>query len=327
MIKSTTSTPRASSSALLAPAGAPDTQRKLTAPGDTRVKLDQVGAKPGVKTVVQQASRDISGTTWAYSIHQVEGSTNPDVVYFLTTIDGDQSMWKKQFERKFQLAWAGRNAKLPKGWAKDPPAVVCIAMDPDVFGLKLFDTVGKDGEPGKLRAFVDTIMPEVEGRLAHKPAARHFLGMSMGGFNALQVLWHHPELITSLALVAPMLPANLYDESATANFAKRTGASDFESNAMFAMLRDEYETRAEWDAANPMNRVASAMSSASPPLYIHMNVDDSFGFFENSVVFANTARERGADVTKNVAKGGHGDNIDMKAIVQHIALHSTAKAD
>ena len=302
----------------MAPAAA-----KLSAPGDTTVGPQHTGGKPGVRSLVQRAQRDIDNVTWAYAIHQVEGSKNPDVVYFLTTIDGNATMWKSQFERRFLLAWEGRNAKLPSVLRKDPPAVVCIAMDPDVFGLKLLDTVNADGGPGKLQAFVETIMPEVEGRLTHEPAARHFLGMSMGGFNSLQVLWHHPELVTSLALVAPMIPPSPHDAEASAHFAKRTGADEFNTNAMTAMLRDEYETTEEWLAADPLKRAESALSDKSPPLYVHMNVDDDFGFFENTVRFANTARERGVDVRVNVAKGGHGDHIDMKALARHIFAHSS----
>lgn len=197
-------------------------------------------------------------------------------LYFLHGAGGHAKLWGQlNLARKFYEYFRERD--LPA------PAVVAVS-----FGSYWLLTENN----GTVGSFISKVIPHIE-EVIGAPDRRILWGISMGAFNALQVLFRDPSLWNAAMMSCPAiakLPPNP-DSKDWRAYVSRTGAWWTRVEWMAHFLKKELPTPESWARHDPI-AMALRLGSASlttgrsgqafPPMYISCGDKDEYGFFEGA---------------------------------------------
>jgi predicted esterase len=233
---------------------------------------------------------------WSYCVTESVGSNNLDVLYFLHDAHDNEKTWENdKVTRAIRDEWARRGFRAPR--------VVTVSFG-DIWLLAEKNT-SKDS--GLFEMFTREIMPAIESRISPSVGRRYLLGISMGGFNALQLALKKGELFEKAVILCPAIagvsPHSTSDEISA--YIKRNKASGLRVKAMFKIARHFYPDESSYRAADPLAVIQSAPLSTIPPLQISCGSADEFGFYEGASRFASLAQRAGVKVEWRSLQGGH----------------------
>ena len=242
---------------------------------------------------------------WSYCLSTSPGSANADLLYHFHGRRGAADWWNDQEYYSHDVHREWREAGL------DPPRVASVSFGP----LWLLTEDGTAAGGGRMRAFLDHVVPTVEGRLTEPVGKRMVIGESMGGVNALLVATQAGERFDRVASLCPPLATT----SPFAGYGELWGAGD-EAGAsvqrrlmLMSLGRYLYPTEQDWERNDPLQAVLRGRSSALPDLYLSCGEQDDWGCMMGAKAFVAAARERGAEVEWHRRPGGHCD-IDAPSL-------------
>jgi len=235
------------------------------------------------------------GKGWRYCIYTDAGAKASDTVLYYLHGGGDSElMWgtwpvAADFARRF------RDKGLPA------PVVVSISFGKQWLLSERGTTVGA----GLLERFVEEAMPAAEAKVG-RPRRRLLWGMSMGGFNAAQLLLKRPALWEAAVLSCPAV--TLLSPTATdkerRDYAARTGATFEKIDYTLILQKKTYPTRVAWERHDPMRLAQEAPEL--PPTLIECGDADEWGFYEGSRRLSETLAAQGQRVRLDtVPRGKH----------------------
>lgn len=174
----------------------------------------------------------------------------------------------------------------------------------------------KNGD--RLERFTDIAMPYIEKRIG-VPKRRWLWGLSMGGFNAAQLLLRYPKMWSTVVLSCPAItPLSPYAEAEEIQeYIARNEADPRKVRWMLSFSRKAFGER-EWPEHDPLALASNA--PALPPVFIECGDKDEYGFYEGARSFADAV---GADFHP-VAGGGH--CVVTHAIAEHLMRASRFKS-
>lgn len=133
---------------------------------------------------------------------------------------------------------------------------------------------------------MNQVLPTLERKL--KPEGfqhKVLMGMSMGGFNASQVLLKQPEAFEKVLLLCPAITSigPLATNAEVQAYIDRTGASSFKIHLVQNFTRREFPTATDWDAHAPLTLAEKA--TRLPDTYVSCGLRDDYGFQEGAKMF------------------------------------------
>ncbi|MGE3973465.1 MAG: alpha/beta hydrolase-fold protein [Bdellovibrionales bacterium] len=217
---------------------------------------------------------------FAYCIHSQITSNNPDVIYYFHGAGGNEKEYLKKW-KEFRAEWRAMGIPMPR--------VVSINFGP----IWILAEKNKKSTSSLFDYFIDGIMPFLETKMGGVTGRRLILSMSMGGFNATQLVMKKPELFDKVVLACPaILPLSPFaKKEEVQEFLTRSGAK--KSNIWWGMFMQRifHKDKEDWDQSNPLLLAKTKLGAQTPPLYITCGDTDEFGFFEGSESFARLAQE------------------------------------
>jgi len=235
---------------------------------------------------------------WKVCLSTPESGSSGDLLYYLHGSGGDAKSWSNpQYHgAEIRAAW-DRQGVLP-------PRVAAVSL-----GEFWLLAEKNDSEvSGLLEVFVSTIMPEVEKLLPTPPKHRLLMGVSMGGFNASQLVLKYPELFLRAVLACPAIPSvsPYAPEIEIEDFIKRTGGNAESIHSLIELAQYFFPSEADWSRASPLLLARTLLSERSPALHVSCGRQDELGFYEGAELFAQAAREQGVqEVQWEALEGPH----------------------
>lgn len=173
-------------------------------------------------------------------------------------------------------------------------------------------------EGALLDRFLTEAMPFVESRLG-VPDRRLLWGVSMGAFNASQLLLKRPELWAGGALVCPALPT-LPPGAGPAELEEyllRTGADPSNVEWMLGVANDAFRGPEQWARHDPIRLARQA--AGLPPVLVQCGDSDEYGFFEGATRFAEALESSGRSVKLSRLNGGRHNDVDVEEVAAFVA--------
>ena len=258
-------------------------------------------------TVEMECFEETDPEPWSYCLTTSPGSANADLLYHFHGRRGAADWWNDQEYYAHEVHRAWREAGV------DPPRVASISFGP----LWLLTEDGAGG--GRMRTFVDRVMPRVEERLGEPVDERMAVGESMGGVNALLVATQAGERFDRVAALCPPLsttsPFAGYGELWRAG--DDAGASVQRRLMLMSLGRHLYPTEQDWERNDPLQVLLQGRNLALPDLYLSCGERDDWGCMAGSEAVAAAARERAAAVEWHRRPGGHCD-IDVASLASFL---------
>lgn len=178
------------------------------------------------------------------------------------------------------------------------------------FGPRETIPVEPTGEdPNSLRELIDVAMPAIENDYLFygiRPA-RHLIGLSLGGYNALSAVAFRPKVFTSVMAICPaLIDFNPFEKSEVDAYISRGGPWIQPSMVadMVSALKTKYKTVDIWNARNPMEKMRAG-KYRYVNMYLSTGDRDEYGFFEGAEAFATAARNTGSNLVYEPTNGGH----------------------
>ena len=223
------------------------------------------------------------------------------VIYFFHGIYGSELTWFE--EEKYHKV---RNQMLSHG--RPLPPIVTIS-----FGKTwLVSRKQVNNEfSGLYEQIINQVFPFIEQQvLGVQTPKRLGFGMSMGGFNMVQVHLHSPNLFHKIALTCPAMA----NESP---YAARDDIKNyiFRNDAKYAYVwkalklsRKYFASTLAWEFDSPLKYLEKFIVSAKKTeFYISAVTHDEFGFTEGDVILANRLHHQGFKVKWEFVRGQHCD--------------------
>ncbi len=232
------------------------------------------------------------GPGFKYCLFEPVGERAEDVLYFLHGAGDTHKGW---------IRWpvAEEFFKLMRGKGLRPPAVAAVS-----FGKIHFISQEALGKTIPADVFISTVMPFIEARTG-APRRRLLWGLSMGGFNAVQLLTRRPDRWAGAVLSCPGL-LDLPDDpkdSDLMDFRARTGADGRRLSYAVGLWNKYFP--------DPQGRARSspwelAKRPGVPPILIEIGNRDEYGFLAGAGRLASELVAAGKDVELRVVEGeGH----------------------
>ncbi len=212
------------------------------------------------------------------------------ILYYLHGKGGDHRSWFQEdgYTRQIEEEWE----KL--GYAR--PNVIAVSYG-DLWLLT----------PELREAFVKEAMPFLEGKIKLTPGRRILIGESMGGFNGVQLIMHHPKLFERAAILCPgiLLLSPEAGEDEIAVFAEKNDADPEWILKAAKIFLSYFPRKSEWKQVLPLVAGKKLLGPKTPTLYISCGDKDEYGFFPGAKAFVDLARSKGVAVRWEAVKGGH----------------------
>ncbi len=234
-------------------------------------------------------------------VYKSKNSLNPNVLYYLHGIFGDKTSWERDGLPVRQLWDVSK---------KDYPTVVTIS-----FGqIWLLGEKNRSDLSGKLDVVLKETMPAIESRLggARGRGNRFLLGVSMGGFNAIQLMTARPDLFNRVALGCPAI-------SSVTPFSSKEEIQDYTTRTHADPKRVELALRVglahfpDLESGNhswPFMGTEKINPKVAPKIYLEAVETDGYGFQEGDLFYGNQLLNRGLDLQLVYHPGRH---CEMKA--------------
>jgi pimeloyl-ACP methyl ester carboxylesterase len=236
-------------------------------------------------------------------------SRKPHVlIVFLHGLGGDEHTWG-MFPKLNQMETMFRK----KGWN---PAVLSVSFGR--FWL-LKETPSRTGKPAFFPYF-DAALAKAQSQLP-LGTPKVVVGVSLGGFNGMQLYFKRPSDYRAFALLGPALvdasPFGFETKrEIIADYRTRSHASVISATALVEVTSREFIDPEDYAAHDPLALVQQKSSeelSRLPPLLIQVGVEDHFGFQLGSGIFQHFAKARGLPLEFRMLPGGRGlDHVEME---------------
>jgi len=191
--------------------------------------------------------------------------------------------------------WEGRGlaAILAELRAKGLPEFLVVAVD----GGNSFFVNAKGGRYQDL--IEQDLLAHVEAtyRVARRRAGRALLGISMGGYGALNIAFKDPALVAAVATHSAML----LEQVPSADQGARRG----QMAAFFNVFGDPIDLEL-WRANDPLARARSLDPKAAPALYLDCGAEDRYGLANGHRGLHKLLEDRGVPHTFELPPGDHG---------------------
>ncbi|WP_413290814.1 alpha/beta hydrolase-fold protein [Bdellovibrio sp. HCB337] len=241
-----------------------------------------------------------SGKTLNYCVHSYQKDQIPqNVIYYFHGLNGKPS--------DLALFLDARSPFYSVIKTVQDRAPIYVALS---FGPRESIPVEPTGDdPATLRDLVDVAMPAIENDYIFygiRPA-RHLIGMSLGGYNALTVAALRPKVFTSVMAICPaLIDFNPFEQAEVTNYISRGGpwiqtplVTD-----MISAIRTKFKTVDVWNGRNPMSQMRAG-KYRNVNLYLSTGDRDEYGFFEGAEAFAAAAQQAGSPLVYEPTNGGH----------------------
>jgi pimeloyl-ACP methyl ester carboxylesterase len=229
---------------------------------------------------------------YGYCVTKTEGSTNPDLLYYMHGASLNQ------------MSWIEKRKPIWNYWQKNhlqAPTVVTMS-----FGPIWLLAPKNSSKAGGLLEFVETkLMPQIEAQVGFKNGRRLLAGESMGGFNAAELIMKSPEKFTKAALLCPdftsLTPFSTAEEMRA--FMKTTGADYRHTWWEVFMERIFFGDYDAWNRSAPLLNTKRLLNGNTPALYVSGGTNDQYGFYPGDKAYAMAAREQGVSVIWDSLEG------------------------
>jgi len=173
-----------------------------------------------------------------------------------------------------------------------------LIVAPD--GDRSFFINSRDGRQRYEDFFVREFLPFLEShyRLREGRRNRGISGVSMGGYGALHLALHHPELFGSVSAHSAALIAKLPQGSLD------SGSAQAVSRALGGAFGTPFD-RAFWDRNSPFTLARTGPPPAGLKIYFDCGTDDDFGFNRGAQAFHDLLVSRGVPHEFHLYPGGH----------------------
>jgi hypothetical protein len=152
-----------------------------------------------------------------------------------------------------------------------------------------------------LKELTEELFPEIEKRfgydLSRQPLARHMMGLSLGGFNALNTVAMEPGKFSSLvALCRALLTFNPFSRDEFKAYLERHKGIIKRTKAeyMIYMLKEKFKNYPTWMGRNPLEHLKNGKYQ-NIPVYLSTGLQDEYGFMEGAAAFAQSASGKVGD--------------------------------
>lgn len=184
----------------------------------------------------------------------------------------------------------------------------------------------------KINEVISEFIPFIEKN--KKPERRHLNGVSMGGFNSLQLISRHPDFFDKVSLSSPASSLiSPYSSLKEINdYAKRTGISantwkslrEFKLKDAFInklgplaqsfVVSRYYFSESEWEVDSPLKFIENSNESY-PDIYLGICDTDNYGFFEGNYYLKDLLlpRAKSLEVHTDLLFHGH---INIQRIIE-----------
>lgn len=222
--------------------------------------------------------------------------SNPDVIYFNHgLLNSHEALHKKIFVDTSFFNFQKTIALL----GTDSPSILSIS-----FGKRWILTNGKKTKSPRESTLENykRIMDYLEAKFKLKPVNRYVMGISMGGFNSLQLIMFMPKLFTKAVVINPVMT--------------KCNAWDFMDVVMSHFSQEQCVLQ------NPLGALGSSrFSSSTPPVQLQRSLKDKLTKPGMSKKLYEIMKSRGVNV-ENVENskpgtkisGGHGEFIPEKIV-------------
>ncbi len=250
---------------------------------------------------------------FSFTIYENQkNSDNNTVLYFLHGRGGDDGTWLRS------------HGDLIRYWEKLKKPI------PIVIGVTLGEKwvlvpKNKSDKSGHLEYFLDTIIPHIEKKIHSAIKKRYILGISMGGHNAAQLVFRHPELFNKAAIISPSIyPFSIHSNDEKINqfcikvrehnsgfrnlinyhiFKKDTICNNIKT--MINAQRVHTPDQTSWEINNIIDNMKKPSGATIPSIYISCGDKDEFGFYYGSLELARKALSLSYPVKMSIIKGCH----------------------
>lgn len=228
-----------------------------------------------------------SGHELSYCVKDLGFNPKPThIVYFFHGVGGSANSIFSMMSPKSDLY----EAMTSRGLAQAP---VFVGLS---FGRQALVPREPRGEtPASLEALLTQAFPAIEAAMPYEfkthPPVRHMMGLSLGGFNALNVSALRPEAFRSVIALCPaLLNFDPFQKTEVeAYLARHQGViRRTKVEFMILMLRREFQDFASWNKRNPIELVKKG-SYQTLPLFLSTGLQDEYGFMEGAAVFTQAA--------------------------------------
>lgn len=252
-------------------------------------------------------SHKIQSHLMKYCIDFGDRTHNHDILYVLHGSNGTEQDWIE----------AQDNVDIENAWTESgTPAPTKITIS---FGVEwMFADVVHSDEALPYQMMVDEVIPFVESKIPGKIGKRFLKGVSMGGWNGVQLLMKNGELFDRVALVCPVIwTLGPFSPRAEVEAYLKRGEDHLNREWVEDLIREEkgmFKTPAEWADHNALELVRHR-EIKTPKVYLSCGDADEYGFFEGTMKFASMAVRKGVQVTWAPKHGGH-CTIDSKELAR-----------
>jgi len=243
----------------------------------------------GPSELEQKAASGCKTMTFTTSQHVLRycvRSTGPvkSLIYYFHGAGGDASdIYAGQFDELYQSLAAHFGANVP--------GVVSVS-----FGqVETMPIETQSADPVSVDELVNVAMPIVENELGfdsqHVPV-RNLMGLSLGGFNALNLAGERETSFKSVSALCPaLIDFDPFDAKQVQGYITRNQSvvNPDLVNQTIQLLQSKYTKDSIWNNNDPLNKIESG-KLASLPIFISTGSEDDYGFFEGANAFVRLAQ-------------------------------------
>jgi pimeloyl-ACP methyl ester carboxylesterase len=232
---------------------------------------------------------------YTYCTTKAKESTNKNVLYYLHGGGGEENEWNT-ISQEIYTRWLSKNV--------NPPIVISISFGP--YWLLVEQNASPNS--GLFDVFQNIVMPQIESIASQDPInERRLLGLSMGGFNSIQLLGKLPaNTFSSSAIVCPAI-VNLSPwapDSELQNFSHQTKADLSTLNNISQIAQNFVSNEQTWNNSVSPFALLKNISLSTPSILIATNEDD-YTFNPGGSLFAQQLTQLNPTVTSEKWPGGH----------------------
>lgn len=225
----------------------------------------------------------------------------PKVLFFFHPKGGSEKSWhESSFSQVVQKRWDEKNPGVT-------PTVISFSMGSET-------NIAQDGMP---QILLQNILPHLEEKLDFAPQVRLLAGMSIGGWNATQLMIEDQAYFEKSALVCPAImrihPWSPYEEYQS--YLQRTGANGILIQYLLYKMKSFFGDLETFKPFDIYEHAPEVLSSLGPQLFVAANSRDNFGFQEGALDFVNMAKEKNMSVQWNLWPGRHCQLEDKQLLV------------
>ncbi|MBM3263605.1 MAG: esterase family protein [candidate division Zixibacteria bacterium] len=225
------------------------------------------------------------------------------VLYYLHGLFGNERQWEEK----------GGKAALDRLIEEKKIAPVVLIV-PD--GGNSFYVNSIDGVSPYEDYFVGELVPAMESafRIASGRKNRGITGLSMGGFGALTLAMHHPDLFASAsAHSAVLIPVPL------AELPERLRQS-YQSQLFSAVFGNPVD-EVYWKAHHPIDLVGTAKNLNTVAWYFDCGTEDRYGFHKGAERLHAVMQTAGIPHESSLFPGGHGWEYALTHLSDSLSFH------